>query len=166
MYECMDRYFCIAGLVGLLMLWKYQPSLPAFFAGLFSLRKNERSLATDSLPPLNNAFSRSISTTIHPVSHLVMLLHLPFGKFPFILTSTSYWVPVAVLIVVPFLSALLSVVFGEARVLVALVALVALHRLARHRRCRGSILPEILLEQLGILAFIGRHNFCINIPSP
>src|SRR5437762_9889516 len=70
---------------------------------LFSLKVYDRSLATDSLPPLNNAFSRSISTTIHPVSHLVMLLHLPSGKFPFILTSTSYWVPVAVLIVVPFL---------------------------------------------------------------
>src|SRR5438552_6963498 len=141
MYECMDRYFCIAGLVGLLMLWKYQPSLPAFFAGLFSLRKNERSLATDSLPPLNNAFSRSISTTIHPVSRLVMLLHLPSGKFPFILTSTSYWVPVAVLIVVPFLSALLSVVFGKARVLVALLValLVARQRLFRGVRDEGQV---------------------------
>ena len=54
-----------------------------------------------------------------------MLLHLPSGKFPFILTSTSYWVPVAVLIVVPFLSASLSVVFGEAQVLMALLALLA-----------------------------------------
>src|SRR5438552_18155447 len=108
---------------------------------LFSLKVYDRSLATDSLPPLNNAFSRSISTTIHPVSHLVMLLHLPSGKFPFILTSTSYWVPVAVLIVVPFLSALLSVAFGGARVLVALLLalLVAPHRLFRRVRGEGQV---------------------------
>ena len=70
-----------------------------------------------------------------------MLLHLPSGKFPFILTSTSYWVPVAVLIVVPFLSALLSVVFGKARVLVALLValLVARQRLFRGVRDEGQV---------------------------
>src|SRR5438477_8919924 len=94
--------------------------VPAPFASLlFSLPKTSAHWLLTISPILSpEAFQQQF--TIHPISHLVVLLHLPSGKFPFILTSTSYWVPVAILIIILFLSTLLSVVSREAPVLVSL----------------------------------------------